>query len=288
MYRVLIADDEPIERMVVCKIIKKYFPEQLEIVQAVNGREAVELFEKERCHIALLDIEMPGVNGLEAAEQIRSKFSDCSIVFLTAFDEFSYAKKAIAVKALDYLLKPGSETELVAVLEEAIRLENELQMASGQDLLADEADMNSDREYVEAVTGKEDANHNAQDDKEEHVEKLRIHAVAESIRVYIETHYMEDIALQDVAAAMNYSDAYFCKLFKQCFDKSFVTYLTDYRVKRAKEMLADVVINIKDISTDVGYRDSNYFAKVFKRVVGVTPSDYRIQVLQKEDETVGE
>ena len=46
MYRVLIADDEPIERMVVSKIIKKYFPEQLEIIQAVNGREAVELFEK--------------------------------------------------------------------------------------------------------------------------------------------------------------------------------------------------------------------------------------------------
>ena len=67
---------------------------------------------------------MPGINGLEAAEQIRGKHGDCSIIFLTAFDEFSYAKKAIAVKALDYLLKPGLETELVAVLEEAIRLEN--------------------------------------------------------------------------------------------------------------------------------------------------------------------
>lgn len=291
MYRVLIADDEPIERMVVSKIIKKYFSEQLEIVQAVNGREAVELFEKERCHIALLDIEMPGINGLEAAEQIRSKYSDCSIIFLTAFDEFSYAKKAIAVKALDYLLKPGSETELVAVLEEAIRLENELQMASGQGENTDLSAGNADKQTSDAEgtsTGAKGEKAEIHDEeKEEHAEKLRMHAVSESIRVYIETHYMEDIALQDVAAAMNYSDAYFCKLFKQCFDKSFVTYLTDFRVEKAKEMLADVVINIKDISTGVGYRDSNYFAKVFKRVVGVTPSDYRIQVLQKEDETVG-
>lgn len=288
MYRVLIADDEPIERMVVSKIIKKYFAEQLEIVQAVNGREAVELFEKEHCHIAILDIEMPGINGLEAAEQIRGKYSDCSIIFLTAFDEFSYAKKAIAVKALDYLLKPGSETELVAVLEEAIRVENELQMASGQRAVSDEADSNTSGVEANAqVADTEGTDFGAKDEKEEHAEKLRMHAVAESIRVYIEMHYMEDIALQDVAAAMNYSDAYFCKLFKQCFDKSFVTYLTDFRVDRAKEMLADVVINIKDISTKVGYRDSNYFAKVFKRVVGVTPSDYRIQVLQKEDGTVG-
>ena len=76
-------------------------------------------------------------------------------------------------------------------------------------------------------------------------------------------------------------------LFKQCFGKSFVTYLTDFRVDKAKEMLADVVINIKDISEKTGYRDSNYFAKVFKRVVGVTPSDYRLQVLQKDDGMVG-
>ena len=122
MYRVLIADDEPIERLVVSKIINKHFSGQLEVVQAVNGREAVMLFEKERCHIALLDIEMPGINGLEAAQQIRNMRRDCSIIFLTAFDEFSYAKKAITVRALDYLLKPGSEEELVAVLEEAVRL----------------------------------------------------------------------------------------------------------------------------------------------------------------------
>lgn len=128
MYRILIADDEPIERMVVSKMIKKYFSDQLEVVEAVNGREAVELFEEKQCRIALLDIEMPGINGLEAAQQIRSMDKSCSIIFLTAFDEFSYAKKAIAVKALDYLLKPGSEEELVAVLEEAVRLENGQQL----------------------------------------------------------------------------------------------------------------------------------------------------------------
>ena len=122
MYRVLVADDEPIERMIVGRTIKKYFSGQLEVVEAVNGREAAKFFTEKDCKIALLDIEMPGVNGLEAAEQIREKDRDCSIIFLTAFDEFSYAKRAISVHALDYLLKPGTEEELVAVLEEAIRL----------------------------------------------------------------------------------------------------------------------------------------------------------------------
>ena len=106
MKRVLIADDEPIERMIVTRTIQKYFPEELAVVSAVNGREAVEQFFAENCQIALLDIEMPGMNGLEAAEQIRERDKNCSIIFLTAFDEFNYAKRAIAVRAMEYL-PPG-------------------------------------------------------------------------------------------------------------------------------------------------------------------------------------
>ena len=86
--------------------------------------------------------------------------------------------------------------------------------------------------------------------------------------------------MQDVAGYLSYSDAYFCRIFKQCFDRSFLAYLTEYRVERAKELLEDFSVNIKDVSYRVGYRDSNYFAKVFKRIAGVTPTEYRVQTLQ--------
>ena len=271
MYRVIVADDEPIERMIVEKIIRNHFAGQLEIIMAVNGREAVELFKEKECHFALLDIEMPGINGLEAAEKIRQYNKQCSIIFITAFDEFNYAKKAIAVKALDYLLKPVDHEELIATIEEAIRLVREQKLMSTES--ANATVDNAGNECVDSVK-----------EKEHRLDNLRINAVAESIRYYIETHYMEDISLQDVATAMNYSDAYFCKLFKQCFDKSFVSYLTWFRIEKAKEMLGDILVNVKNISMDVGYRDSNYFAKVFKRLVGVTPSDYRLQALQKKEE----
>lgn len=82
MKRVLIADDEPIERMIVTRTIQKYFPEELAVVSAVNGREAVEQFFAENCQIALLDIEMPGMNGLEAAEQIRERDKIAVLFFL--------------------------------------------------------------------------------------------------------------------------------------------------------------------------------------------------------------
>ncbi len=268
MYRVLIADDEPIERTVVSKTIQCHFPGQVEVTQAVNGREAVELFFGKNCQIALLDIEMPGVNGLEAAERIREKDKDCSIIFLTAFDEFSYAKRAIGVHAMDYLLKPSAEEELVAVLEEAMHLADE----AGRREKETQAETDS---HIEEQYAKEQAT--AEIDGS--FEDIRMNAVAEMIRDYIDENYQEDISLQTAASAMNYSDAYFCKIFKQCFDKSFIVYLSEYRVEKAKQLLSDVKNNVKDISRKVGYRDSNYFAKVFKRVVGVTPTEYRIQVL---------
>ena len=121
MYRVLIADDEMIERKVLYKTLTENLGDQCTIFQAENGREALRVYEEEKIQIAILDIEMPGITGIEAAQKIREQDGDCCIIFLTAFDEFAYAKSAITVRALDYLLKPYDEQELMLVLEEADR-----------------------------------------------------------------------------------------------------------------------------------------------------------------------
>ena len=93
MYRMLIADDEMIERAVLYKMLSKNLEGQCEIYQAENGRQALELYEKEKIQIAVLDIEMPGINGIQAAEKIREKDKDCVIVFLTALMNFPMQRK---------------------------------------------------------------------------------------------------------------------------------------------------------------------------------------------------
>ena len=122
MLKILIADDEVIERTVLERKLKKYYGDSCAVLTARNGREALELFAAHYPRIVILDIEMPGVNGLEAAKEIRKSDRSCSIIFLTAFDEFSYAKAAISVHALDYLLKPCDDSELISAVDEAIRL----------------------------------------------------------------------------------------------------------------------------------------------------------------------
>ena len=109
----------------------------------------------------------------------------------------------------------------------------------------------------------------------ERPETERMNQVAEKIRTYIRENYMNEISMQDAARQFNYSDAYFCKLFKQCFDQNFTTYLTNFRINEAKRLLKDRNISVKDAGMKVGYYDSNYFAKVFKRVTGMILSEYR-------------
>ena len=82
MYRLLIADDEMIERKVLFKTLSQNLKGQCEIFQAENGREALEIYEKEKIQIAILDIEMPGINGIQAAERIREKDKNAVLSFL--------------------------------------------------------------------------------------------------------------------------------------------------------------------------------------------------------------
>ena len=232
MYRVLLADDEQIERMALAKRLKRHFGGSLDISEAVNGAEALETFKREKSQIVVMDISMPEMNGVEAAERIRSLDEDCIIIFLTAYDEFSYAKRAIVIRALDYLLKPCEEDELVAVMEEAMRLTDK--RLAGTDIPGPDIPGPDIRtgEHAEAVP---------RDDGDG-----RLAQVAETIREYIRNNYMKEISMQDAARMMNNSDAYFCKLFKQCFDQNFTSYLTGFRVNEAKKLLKDIAAVFAD------------------------------------------
>ena len=302
MLRLLIADDEVIERKVLYKTLQKNVGDQCVIFQAENGRQALRVYEEEKIQIAILDIEMPGINGIEAAQKIREKDKECCIIFLTAFDEFSYAKKAITVRALDYLLKPYDEQELMLVVEEAMRLAAEFQanrQEAGYQANRPASGYQANRPASGYQASRPAAGHQASQpagpgqknelpetglpvgDDMEDGGQVRLSKVTEIISHYIETNYMYDISMQDLARHMNYSEAYFCKLFKQCFNKNFTSYLSEYRVVEAKRMLAMPTVNVKDIGRAVGYSDSNYFAKVFKRITGQSPTEYRLCIFQK-------
>ena len=115
----LIADDEPLLRKSLTRMLAQAWPELSVIAQARNGREAVEQFEARRPDMCFLDVHMPGLSGVEAASFIDRR---AHLVFVTAFDK--YAIQAFDQGALDYLVKPVEAARLadtVARLQERLR-----------------------------------------------------------------------------------------------------------------------------------------------------------------------
>ncbi|WP_052488095.1 response regulator [Gordoniibacillus kamchatkensis] len=123
MYRLLIADDEALEREGLEFIIERMMPGQFQIIHAENGRLAIQRAEQYRPHIAMMDIKMPGIEGLEALRQMKEKQPELKMVLVTAYDYFSYAQQAVTLGVKEYILKPAKRDQVVDVLR---RLAHEL------------------------------------------------------------------------------------------------------------------------------------------------------------------
>ena len=106
MIKVLIADDEGYQRELLTEIVEKRLGREAEVRTAENGRLAVDAAALWAADVALLDIEMPGLSGIEAARQILAQRPECRIIFVTAYSLFTYAHEAVRLGACDYILKP--------------------------------------------------------------------------------------------------------------------------------------------------------------------------------------
>ncbi len=116
-----------------------------------------------------------------------------------------------------------------------------------------------------------------QETKNKNLNGLILDAIA-----YIEENYRENISLDDVAKKINMSYHHFSRFFKESTGKNFIDYLTELRIDRARETLKDKTFNIKEICYEVGYTDPNYFSKIFKKSTGLTPTEYRNNVVSQE------
>ena len=106
------------KRQTIARIVAREKTELYPIVEASNGEEAVELARRILPDIVLMDIKMPGMDGLQATAIIREELPATKIIILTAHDEFSYVQKALKLGAVDFLLKPVRPVKLIEVLNE--------------------------------------------------------------------------------------------------------------------------------------------------------------------------
>ncbi|MBP5447255.1 MAG: helix-turn-helix domain-containing protein, partial [Treponema sp.] len=107
--------------------------------------------------------------------------------------------------------------------------------------------------------------------------------IVQKARKFIDANLNDLPSLEGLADIMGVSPFYLSKLFKEQTGETYINYVTSARLEKAKKLLADDALIIKEISAGVGYNDQNYFSKLFRQKYGETPSEYRQRMLGKED-----
>ena len=238
--RVVLIDDEAIIVEGLRKVVKwdKY---NCEVAGTANDAlSGARLIREIRPDILITDICMPGQNGLMMRAGLRSEFPDMQVTVLTGYREFSYAQEAIRLGVTRFLLKPSKMAEI----DEAMTVMAEKAGRREQSL----SDQNTGSFIVNQ-------------------------AVA-----YMEKHYKEKLALQDVAEICYVSQWHLSKLLNKYAGQSFYDILNGIRINAAKELLRDPSLRVGDIGMMVGYMDTAHFAKIFKKVTGLSANEYRNRI----------
>ena len=267
MIRLLIADDEKLEREALAELVQRRFEREVVLEVAENGRKAADTAVLWGADLILMDIEMPGMSGLDAARAVLAQRPSCRVIFVTAYSLFQYAHEAVHLGACDYLLKPVDPDELEASERRAMRqIETERKL---EELAAAQP-------QPEQTETEEEA-----EDAPEEGENSQTALVMAHVRRYLEDNYMFDLSLDSVGEILHISPAYLSAQFKKYQKMNFLDCLTELRINAAKELLADPFRSSAEVASMVGYEDASYFARAFKKRTGMTPTQYRRQAGRK-------
>lgn len=240
MYRVVLIDDE---RLIVegLRRVVNWHEYRCEVVAtAEDAAKGAEIIRKVRPHILITDIRMPGDDGLTMLAGLRSEFPDMQVAVLTGYRDFAYAQEAIRLGVARFLLKPSKMDEIHEALQ----------------TMTERLDKNKPEE--------------AEPQSQNAGRFLVNQAVA-----YMEKHYAEKITLQDVADACYVSQWHLSKLINRYMEKNFYDILNSIRINAAKELLHDPSLKIGDIGEMIGYADTAHFARVFKKLTGMSANEFR-------------
>lgn len=237
--KLLIADDEDTIRNGIAKYIQLHTDRFDKIYLASNGQEAVDIIFRDKPDIMFLDVQMPLKDGIEVMQEAKRADILPYTMILSGYDEFKYCQQALRLGAREYLLKPVRSSDILQMVNRA----------------ADELFGAQENAKTEPA---EEKNH-----------------MVELAKEYVEEHYYENLTLADVAQRVGISAGYLSTLFQKQLSKGFVDYLNEIRIEHACTYLQQNYLKTYEIAYKVGFNDEKYFSKVFKKIKGKSPSEYR-------------
>ena len=248
MYKVIVIEDETMVRRGIVLTTDWTALGCVVVGEAANGAEGLEIAGRLSPDIIVTDVKMPRMDGVEMITRLRSQGCRSKFIILTAHSDFKYAQSALKLGVSDYLLKPLKDGDLEQAIGNILDQLEERSHGDGEEtapILRFSPNRNTKSKYVE-----------------------------EAVR-FIQEHYKEDITISTVANYLSISEGYLSRVFKKETDFTFTNYLTYYRIQLAMNLLKDCRIKVYEAADRVGYGDTAYFSVQFKKLVGVSPSEYQ-------------
>lgn len=229
------------------------------VASASNGLEGIEVIKRLKPDIVITDVRMPGLDGIHMIQQLRSDGAQTEFIIISGYSDFEYARQAIKLGVRDFLTKPIDDAELENALHSIVEAIHDKQtLHTIQDKIS-----NLDDDRIQLLRDCVDSSSANSTDY-----------VARAVK-FISCNYQHDISIKTVAESLYISESYLSRLFKNKLDQTFVDYLTYFRIKTACSLLKEPDIKIYNVANMIGYKDQRYFSVIFKKLVGMTPKEFR-------------
>jgi two-component system, response regulator YesN len=235
---ILIVDDTENIRNIFLAAFEEY-----QIIAVSSGQEALAVLNKPNdIALIVLDVMMPGINGLELLREIKKLNPKRKVVIMTAYSSKDIAIEALRLDADDYVEKPFDINDVKVMFDR---------------LLKEAGSLNG-------------ANSHVQNNKLQLAQRL------------VKRNYNRRFSLQDASKEVFLSYKYLSRVFKEKTGKGFSKYRQELKINSAKQLLKESSDSVAQIAYRVGYLNPDSFMKMFKRVTGTTPSEFRANINSNE------
>ena len=284
MNRVLVVEDEEMIRKGIVLTVDWKALDCEVAGEAANGEEGLAAAERLKPDIIITDLKMPKMDGIAMLTELRKRGCTSKVIILTAYNSFSYARSALRLGAVDFLLKPYHDGEL----EEAILRLRELYPEDDAEEAAGEAAAGSGTAdpgasetafgTVSDSAGEAGAGGTGKAEDALPVPELWDGQGSRYVRqavAYIREHYSDpDICVSEIAGALGISEGHLSHMFKKETGGTILFWMTRCRIREAIRLLKEGRMKIYEVAEAAGYRDIAYFSSTFKRITGHSPSEY--------------
>lgn len=233
-----------------------------EVLTARSYNQAVKVMQGTFVDVLLCDIEILGKSGLELVSYVNTHSPGTVCIILSCHDKFDYARQAVKLDCLDYILKPVRYEALTEILQKAINFVRE---RNHRRMMEDFG-----QQFIDDLTQKTRGDYSSAEDL---------------AKTFIKEHLGEELSVKMVADAAFVSADHLMRVFKKKLGITVTDYILDCRMKLAGELLKKPGFSITMVSNSVGFNHSSYFTEQFKKYYGLTPRDYQKQFKQGEDKS---